>query len=89
MDFPIDFQAIQDKLTEMPTLTQIENIRLHHTLRLLKERELYILFAKVIDDRSFEELANELGIGYKAVTSIYYRMMEKIKKALEVTPHEF
>lgn len=40
-------------------------------------------FARVLDERSFESLAEEMGLGYKGVTAIYYRTIQKIKKKMK------
>lgn len=51
-------------------------------LNKIKERERYILLARVIDEKSFTEIADELGMEYKTVTSAYYRVIVKLRKLL-------
>lgn len=77
-----EFQTDPDMLDRLPVIAQLEDHRLQSALKQAKDRDLYILFSRVLEDRSFVDLAEELGIGYKAVTTIYYRMVAKIKKEL-------
>ena len=84
-----EFQSNPDMLVSLPLLEQIENDILQQALQKLKERDRYILFAKIFDERTFEELSSELGIGYKGITAIYYRMLAKIRKELEEAKNEF
>ena len=55
---------------------------LQTALKSIKQRDRYILLAHVIDKKSFVEIAEELGIGYKAVTSAYYRIILKLRNIL-------
>lgn len=48
----------------------------------LSDRERYILLERVVCERSFDELAAELGIGYKGAAAIYYRAIKKIKNGM-------
>jgi len=84
-----EFQSNPDMLVSLPLLEQIENDILQQALQKLKERDRYILFAKIFDERTFEELSSELGIGYKGIAAIYYRMLAKIRKELEEAKNEF
>lgn len=63
----------------VPLPMQLENSILIFALRQLGERERYVLFAHVLDEKSFEELGNELGLSYKGVAAVYYRAIKKIK----------
>ena len=40
-------------------------------------------FFKVLDGKSFEELAVKFGLGYKGVTVVYYRAIKKIRERME------
>lgn len=40
-------------------------------------------FFKVLDGKSFEELAVKFGLGYKGVTVVYYRAIKKIRERIE------
>lgn len=82
------WDQIESLLTEpdlalgLPLIEQLENIRLQQALRQAKQRDLYIFLAKVLEDRSFVEIAGELGIAYNTVLSVYHRMIQKLKKEL-------
>ena len=64
-------------------LTQIEDEDLSTAILNLKPRERYVLLEHVIKERSYNELAVELNVGYKGVTAIYYRARSKVRKQLE------
>lgn len=64
---------------EQPVL---ESIALAQALGKITDRERYIFLARTLDQRSFEELAAELGLGYKGVAAIYYRARQKLKKEM-------
>lgn len=40
-------------------------------------------YALKLDEKSFEELAAELGLGYKGAAVIYYRAIQKIKNRMK------
>lgn len=88
-EFSVDFQEAwpefstdPDMLDCLPLQMQLENTALKLALEQMKDRERYIFFAKVLDDRGFEDLATELGMGYKGVAAAYYRALEKIRKEI-------
>lgn len=53
-------------------------------LKELSERERYIFLARALDGKGFEVLAEETGMGYKGVSAVYYRTVQKIKRKIEV-----
>ena len=48
----------------------------------MPQRDRYILLAKILEDRTFGELSEELGVGYKGIAAAYYRAVQKIKRKL-------
>ena len=52
-----------DMLVGLPPLAQMENQRLLQVLIGLTDRERYVLLAHILDERQFDELAKELGLG--------------------------
>ena len=60
-----------------------ENEKLERALRKLTERDRYVLFARAMAERSFEDLAAELGLSYKGIAAVYARAIKKLKKELE------
>ena len=75
----------QDMLLGLPVLMQIEDSALFRALKGLSERERYIFLERTLEGKSFEMLAQETGLGYKGVSAVYYRTVQKIKKKTEVT----
>lgn len=73
----------KDMLSELPLSMQLEDSALIHALKEVNDRERHIFFARVLDERSFESLAEEMGLGYKGVAAIYYRTIQKIKKKIK------
>ncbi len=61
-----------------------ENPALEHALQKLGKRDRYILFMRVLEERDFEELADEVGLKYKGVAAVYYRTIRKIRKEMGV-----
>ena len=62
--------------------TQFDTIGLEQILRQIEKRDCYIFYAHVLDERTFTELAAELGLTYKGVTAAYYRVIYKIREML-------
>ncbi len=76
-------------LLGLPVLMQLEDSALLRALKELNEREWYIFLARVLDDKDFETLAEETGLGYKGVSAVYYRTVQKIKRKTGVMKNEF
>ena len=53
-------------------------------LKTLNDRERQVLIARVIEEKSFDTIAKELGVSYKGAATIYYRTIAKLRKILEV-----
>ena len=62
--------------------TQFESIDLEQALLQVEQRDCYIFYAHVLDERTFAELASELGMGYKGVAAAYYRVIRKIREKI-------
>lgn len=69
--------------SEDPLAMYAEYDLLKRALQRIKERERYILLARVIDDKSFDQIASEVGLGYKGTTAVYYCTLKKLHKILE------
>lgn len=78
---PAAFKALEDS-EEMSYEFQIQNEALLQALANLTDRERLILLAHVLEEIDFESLAHKHNLTYKAVTSIYYRLCEKIRKRM-------
>ena len=72
---------------QMEKLSDIED--LFSALQTIKKKERYVLIARVIDEKSFEEIAVKLGMSYKGAAAIYYRTIEKLKRMLGGGRDEF
>lgn len=78
----VKYHIEEDILLGLPVLMQLEDSALLHALKELSERERYIFLERVLDGKSFEMLAEEMGLGYKGVTAVYYRTIQKIKRKM-------
>lgn len=88
-EFSSDFDNafVQDLGTPEETAASLEQLALDsiiltQALGQISDRERYIFFARALERRSFQDLALELGLGYKGVAAIYYRALQKLKKEL-------
>lgn len=77
------FDLEKEALQGIPLYMRLQNEKLFWSLSHLTERERYVFFNRALDERSFEELAAELGLSYKGVAAIYYRAIQKIKKKMK------
>ena len=73
----------EDMFRGLPLPMQLEDSTLLYALKGISERERYVFFARVLDERGFESLAEEMGLGYKGVATIYYRAIRKMKKKMK------
>ena len=66
---------------------QVEKLLEYETLRRamcqIREKEREIVLARVIEEKPFTEIAQEMGMTYKAVTQLHYRIMKRLKIYME------
>ena len=71
---------------------QVEKVLEYEMLRRamcqIREKEREIVLARVVDEKSFGEIAQEMGMTYKAVTQLYYRVMKRLKVHMEGVDNE-
>lgn len=72
----------EDYAQQVSSPLDFEDAALSRALAQLKERDRYIFFSRVLDEKEFDDLAIELGMGYKGVAAAYYRAIEKIKREM-------
>lgn len=84
-----NYDILEDIMGELPLLMQLENDKLLQALKELDERERQIFFARVLDEKSFVELASIVGLGYKGVAAVYYRALRKIRNRMKEAENEF
>ena len=65
-----------------PSTLPFELIAVYQILGQVSKRDQYIFLARVLDQRGFDELAAELGMSYKSVSTAYYRVIQKLRDAL-------
>lgn len=61
----------------------LENEILVQAIRDIREKERYVFLARVLEEKRFKEIAQELGMGEKGVAAIYYRTVKKLRDTLE------
>ena len=61
---------------QMEELTDAEDVLA--ALQVIKEKERYVVLARVIDEKGFDTIAEELGMSYKGAAAIYYRAIHKL-----------
>ena len=59
-----------------------ENETLHQAMQTIKEKERYVVLARILDEKGFDEIADELGMGYKGAAALYYRAIRKLRDIL-------
>ena len=69
------FNLIPDDSDFVSTLCETDALTV--AIGKLTNRERQIVISRVINECSFEEIAEELGVKYKGVTAAYYRAIEK------------
>ncbi len=84
-DMLIEPESLNEKdlFLGMPLFMQLESNALLYALKEINERERHVFLARVLDEKSFESLAEEMDLGYKGVTAIYYRTIRKIRKKMK------
>lgn len=70
--------AEEDQIGEL-----LEYELLRQALRQIKDKERAIVLARVVEEKSFGEIALEMDMSYKAVTNMYYRIMQRLKFYME------
>lgn len=77
-EFILEDEAFKDA----PVYMKLQNEKLYEALFQLSEREQYVFFNRVLDEKSFDELASEMGLSYKCVSTVFYRAVQRIKKRM-------
>lgn len=76
-------KAEYDELNTFMLMQRLDNTSLWHALSDLSERELYVLLERIVEEKTFSELSEELGLRYKGISAIYYRTIKKIRAAMK------
>lgn len=84
-EVPVDFQAAQfsdDSVKIAGRAPTAEGDALTRALSRLTTRERYILFERILNERSYEDLATPLGLQRSGVSAAYRRIILKLRKEL-------
>lgn len=63
--------------------TFCENDSLTYALQKLSAKERHIFLTHVLDEKSFVQIADEMGMKWKSVATVYYRTVTKLKEILK------
>ena len=78
--FDLDY-LLFDTTDIIQEITDHETVR--QALRSIKENERRIVLERIIEEKSFGQLSDELGMSYKTVASLYYRPIKKLRRFME------
>ena len=81
------FEMEDEKMALIPDGTDFtsrlcDSAALAYGLKQLDDRERFVLLARVLEEKSFEEIADKLGLKYKGVAAVYYRAIAKLRNIL-------
>ena len=82
---PVDFQTTQfpdETYSVVDDNTLVGDHVLMEALGRPTARERYILFEHILNERSYDALAESLGLRYNGVASAYHRIIQKLRKEL-------
>ena len=71
---------LPDKTDFVSELTVSNTLKI--ALDSLDDRERYVLVSRVIQEKSFEDIAESLGLKYNGVATIYHRTLNKLRKKI-------
>ena len=78
--FDLDY-LLFDTTDIIQEITDHETVR--QALRSIKENERRIVLERIIEEKSFGQLSDELGMSYKTVASLYYRAIKQLRRFME------
>jgi len=73
--------ALPDKTDIIQEIADYEAMQ--QAMKSIKEMERRIVLDRIVEEKSFKEIAEELGMTYKAVTCLYYRALKKMRQYME------
>lgn len=73
----------QEIMERLPLQETIEDNSLLYALEQLDERERYVFLARVLDKCPFDVLGLKLGLSYKGVAAVYYRVLHKLRRNMK------
>jgi len=81
-EIPVEITVEENSIEQISIPLDVETAALSRVLVQLKERDKYIFFARILDERDFDALAAELGMSRKDAAAAYYQVIAKIKREL-------
>lgn len=66
-----------------PIQELLEYELLRQVLQQIRGKERHIVLSRLVEEKSFVEIAREMNMNYKAVTNLYYRIMKRLKAHME------
>ena len=63
--------------------TFCDNDNLTYALEKLSAKERHIFLTHILDEKSFIQIADEMGMKWKSVATVYYRAVTKLKEILK------
>ena len=88
-EMPLELQQFDmletniDLLAGLHIKHQIEDSFLLNSLENSRERDVQILYMRAVEGRTFQEIANSLGINTSLASTTYYGLLKKIRGALD------
>lgn len=83
--FLVDLCDREELLIEgLPPEMQLEDEVLLSALAMLNVRERAVLFARVLEEKPFRQIAAQLETSTKGAAAIYYRALQKLRKRMGV-----
>lgn len=70
-----------DPRDNIQEVVELEAVR--QALGDIQEKERQIILSRVVEEKSVGQIAEEMGISYRALTSLYYRGMKKLRDILD------
>lgn len=77
-----DEEVLDIVMNSFPPVMQLEDAALMQAISGLTPKERYILFERILNERSYSELGKPLGLQYKGTAAAYRRIIEKLRKEL-------
>jgi len=78
-EIPLEIIVEEKPTAQISIPLDVETAALSRALVQLKERDRYIFFARILDEKDFDALAAELDMSCKDAVAAYYRVISKIK----------
>lgn len=82
-------ESICNVMDKVPSFIQVEDSDLMKAISHLSAKERYILFARVLMECEYAELAEHLNLRYSNVSAAYHRIIKKLRKELQGGRNEF